>query len=128
MKVNFMICCDYATVQQGGAPILIGIFRGIHLQELPGRLSPFWLALEIECDPHEVGEHEFILRFVDDDGQTIYQDTLVGNFAKRPDYQPSFLYSASVIEIERDIYRAGTYRFDLIWQDQALAQLSIQIG
>jgi hypothetical protein len=128
MKVNFMVLCDYANRMDNGSPILCGIFRGVNIQELPGYLAPFWLAVEIEAEPNESGEHEFDLRLVDEDGQVFFQDTLLGQFKRRNDYQPSFLYCATVIHVMRPIAKRGVYRFDLVWNGEMLHQSRLDVS
>ena len=92
------------------------------------RLSPFWLALEIEAEPHEAGEHHFSLRFVDEDGNIFFEDHLIGQFKRRPDLSPSYLYMAETIEVRKEIEKRGTYRFDMVWNDQVLGQLRLEIS
>ncbi|MEI7577288.1 MAG: hypothetical protein WCK51_10370 [Armatimonadota bacterium] len=128
MKVNFMVMCEYATQQANGSPILCGIFRGITTETLPARLAPFWLALEIEAEPHEAGEHHFSLRFVDEDGNIFFEDHLIGQFKRRPDLSPSYLYMAETIEVRKEIEKRGTYRFDMVWNDQVLGQLRLEVS
>lgn len=128
MRVSFMVICEYATRQANGSPILVGIFRGITAPELPARLSPFWLAIEIEAEPHEAGEHRFKLRFVDEDGQVLFADALIGQFQRRPDLRPSYLYIAEVIDVPVEIQRPGTYRFDLSEGDEMLYQLRLEVS
>ena len=94
----------------------------------PPRLSPFWLALEIEAEPHEAGEHHFSLRFVDEDGNIFFEDHLIGQFKRRPDLSPSYLYMAETIEVRKEIEKRGTYRFDMVWNDQVLGQLRLEIS
>jgi hypothetical protein len=128
VKVNFMILCDYATRAENGSPILCGIFRGISLQELPSHIAPFWLAVEIEAEPHESGEHQFELKLVDEDGQPLFEDLLIGQFKRRSDYQPSFLYCATIIQVEKAVTRRGGYRFDLLWEGEILHQARFDIS
>jgi hypothetical protein len=128
VKVNFMILCDYATRQENGSPILCGIFRGINVDALPGLIAPFWLAVEIEADPHESGDHEFELRMVDEDGQPFFSDVLLGRFNKRSDFLPSYLYCATMIRVQRPIERRGSYRFDLYWRGEVLSQLRLDLS
>lgn len=128
MKVNFMVMCEYASQQANGSPILCGIFRGISAEKLPARLAPFWLALEVEAEPHEAGEHHFELSFVDEDGTPFYTDHLVAEFKRRSDLTPSYLYMAETIEIEREIEKRGTYRFDLTCAGDILAQVRLEVS
>lgn len=128
VKVNFMVLCDHATTQMNGSPILVGIFRGIHTHSLPGKIAPFYLAIELEAEPHEAGEHRFDLNMVDQDGNEFFHDLLFGQFNRRPDLAPSYVYAATMIHVERPIEKAGPYRFDLLWNGEMLHQLRIDIG
>lgn len=122
-----MVACQYAGQLEGGAPLLVGIFRQIHVPVLPGPFAPFWLAIELEADPDEVGEHQLELRLIDEDGRMLFREGLASVFRRRDDLGPNYSYFAEQIFVREPIERPGTYRFDLLWRDQALAQLRLEV-
>jgi hypothetical protein len=123
-----MVLCEYATQDRHGSPILAGIFRGVNAETFPAKLAPFWIAMEIEAEPNEVGEQTFYLRFVDEDGGVIQEEVLETIFHRHPQMRSSYMYAATILTIRREIFSAGTYRFDLIWNDEILQQLRLEIG
>jgi len=121
-----MVACEFAGKMQNGAPLLVGIFRQIHTS-VPGVLAPFWLALELEAQPDEVGEHRLDLRLIDEDGRTMMEAVLGSVFRRREDLGPNFSYFAEQIFLRDTIQRAGVYRFDLLWRGEALAELRLEV-
>jgi hypothetical protein len=122
-----MVACEYAGNLAGGAPLLVGIFRQIHAPALPGLLAPFYLALELEAEPYETGDHIMELQLIDEDGGILFRETLASQFRPRTDMRPNYSYFAGQITIRQPIQRPGPYRLDLHWNDQVLAQLRLDI-
>ena len=128
VQVNFMVLSSFASQLANGSPVLAGVFRGVKVDEFPTRLEPFYIAMEIEADPHEVGEHVFELRMIDEDGGVVYQNQIGAHFDQRPDYLPSYMYFCGQIFMDQPIAKEGIYRFDLVWQDQTLAQARLEVA
>jgi hypothetical protein len=123
-----MVLCEHAARLANGAPVLVGVFRGIRAEEFPAQIAPFYLAFEVEAPPHEAGEHDLLLRLIDDDGQVYFEEGIIVSFDKRLDYLPSYCYFAEQVVPRRPIERPGIYRFDLLSGDSVLAQTRLDIG
>lgn len=128
MKVNFLVLANFASTLSNGAPVLVGIFRGIRMESFPGRLEPFWMATEIEAEPHESGEHVFDVRLIDEDGRTVYENQIGAAMEARPGFLPVYMYFCGQVFVQNDIQKPGVYRFDLSWRGEDLAQARLEIG
>lgn len=107
--------------------MIAGVFRGIQIGSFPTRLDPFYLATEIEADPHETGSQEFEVRMIDEDGVLIYSNVIATDFEKRPNYLPSYMYFCGQVFVENEIKRPGLYRFDLVWKGETLGEARLEI-
>ena len=107
---------------------MAGIFRGVKVEELPARLEPFFIAMEVEADPHEFGEHVFDLRMIDEDGNVVYENQIEANFEQRPDFLPSYMYFCGQIFVANPVEKEGIYRFDLVWNNETLAQARLEVA
>lgn len=119
--------CDYATRLENGAPVLVGIFRQFSAPEFPAHLDPFFIACEVEVDPPEAGRSYFLdLQLSNEDGRILFSEQLEVEFQRRPDGNPSFCYIAGRILVEAPIERPGLYRFDLMFNDDAIGQVRLE--
>jgi hypothetical protein len=123
-----MVLCEHAARLANGAPVLVGVFRGIRSDRFPAEIVPFFLAFELEAPPHEAGEHSLVLRLIDEDGQVYFEEGVLVGFEKRPDYLPSYCYFAEQVVLRRPIERPGSYRFDLLAGDRVLIQTRLDIS
>ncbi len=123
-----MVLATFASQLANGSPVLAGVFRGVRLGQIPGQLDPFYIAMEVEADPYEAGTHTFELRMIDDDGEVLYENQIEAQFEQRPDYLSSYMYFCGQVFVEKLIPRGGVYRFDLIHQDETLAQAKLEIS
>jgi hypothetical protein len=123
-----MVLCEHAARLANGAPVLVGVFRGIRAERFPAEIGPFYLAFEVEAPPHESGEHALVLRLIDEDGQVYFEEGVLVSFEKRPDYQPSYCYFAGQVVPRRPIDKPGSYRFDLLKGDAVLIQTRLDIS
>lgn len=121
-----MVACEFAGQLDGGAPLLVGIFRHIHVPAFPAPLLPFFLAIELEADQNESGEHLFDLRLVDQDGGVLFAAGLSCHFRPHPNMGPSYSYFAERVQIHEYLPKAGTYRFDLIYRGEPIGQLRLE--
>lgn len=128
VQVNFMVLSSFASQLANGSPVLAGVFRGVQVEQFPTQLEPFFIAMEIEADPHESGEQVFDLRMIDEDGAVLYENQIGANFESRPDFLPSYMYFCGQVYLEKSIERVGIYRFDLVWNDQTLAQTRLEVA
>lgn len=127
MQATFMIPCQFADQLSGGGPIIVGVFREIRRPYFPAKLDPFFIALEIEADPDEADrEYQLLLRLVDEDGRTVYENTIELEMRRRPDMLASYVYAPLLIKIENPIPQSGAYRFDLLLGDETIAQSRIE--
>ncbi len=128
MQVGFLLLCEYASQLATGAPVLAGVFRVIGSHEFPARLDPFYVAIEIECDPFEGDRiHEMTLQMVDADGQVYYRNELSLEVHRRPDMLPSNVYSWFRVCVEREIPSPGAFRFDLLYNGDVIGQTRFEI-
>lgn len=123
-----MVLSSFASQLANGSPVLAGIFRGVKVEELPARLEPFFIAMEVEADPHEFGEHVFDLRMIDEDGNVVYENQIEANFEQRPDFLPSYMYFCGQIFVANPVEKEGIYRFDLVWNNETLAQARLEVA
>src|SRR5262249_3854829 len=128
VQVNFMVLANFASQLANGSPVLAGVFRGVRLERFPGRLEPFFIAMEIEVDPHEAGTHTFDLRLIDEDGDVFYENQIEAQFDQRPDYLSSYMYFCGQVFVERPIPKAGVYRFDLVREGSTLSQVRMEVS
>lgn len=128
MRVNFLLLSNFASQLSNGSPVIAGVFRGIQVGSLPSRLDPFFLATEIEADPHETGRQEFIVRLIDQDGVSVYENKIEAEFDERPNYLPSYMYFCGQVFIEKEIKATGLYRFDLVWNDETIGESRLEIA
>lgn len=128
VQVNFMVLSTFASQLANGSPVLAGVFRGIRAPELPTTLEPFFIAMEIEADPHEIGEHTFDLRMIDEDGTVLYENQIGAKFEQRPDFLPSYMYFCGQIFVQEPVVKTGIYRFDLVWNNETLAQARLEVA
>ena len=127
VQVSFMVLSTFASQLANGSPVIVGVFRGVKVEEFPAHLDPFFVALEIEADPHEVGHQIFELRLIDEDGAVLYDNQIGTDFQARPGFLPSYMYFCGQVFLNRPIPRPGVYRFDLEWQGRTLAQVRLEV-
>ena len=128
VQVNFMVLSSFASQLANGSPVLAGVFRGMKVGELPAQLEPFFIAMEIEADPHEAGDHVFDLKMIDEDGNVVYQNQIEARFDQRPDYLPTYMYFCGQVFVETPVTKEGVYRFDLVWNNETLAQARLEVA
>lgn len=128
VQVNFMVLSTFASQLANGSPVLAGVFRGVKAEGLPTQLEPFYIAMEIEADPHEAGMHVFDLRMIDEDGQVLYENQIEAMFEQRPDFLPSYMYFCGQVYVQQPVEKEGIYRFDLVWKEETLAQARLEVA
>jgi hypothetical protein len=110
-----------------GSPILAGIFRQFTAPTFPTHLDPFYIACEVEVDPPQAGRSYFLdLLLSDEDGRVLFTEQLEVEFQRRPDGNPSFCYIAGRIHVLSPIEKPGLYRFDLLFNDDAIGQVRLE--
>lgn len=121
MRCNFLVLCEYAARLDTGGPILMGLIRELQPPFLPIQLNPFYVASELEVDPHEADQtYELQLRMIDQDGRIYYQQEIEVEFYRRPKMRSSYAYFAGQIRVEQLIEQPGDYRFDLVHGEHVL--------
>lgn len=122
-----MVLSTFASQLANGSPVLAGVFRGVKVEQFPARLEPFFIAMEVEADPHESGDHRFELRLIDQDGKTLYENEILTQFDQRPDYLPTYMYFCGQVFVQQEVQREGVCRFDLVWNEEVLAQARLEV-
>ncbi len=121
MRCNFLVLCEYAARLDTGGPILMGLIRELRAPFLPIQLKPFYIACELEVDPHEADQTYLLaIRMIDQDGRSYFEQEVEVEFHRRPRMRASYAYFAGMIRVEALIEAAGDYRFDLVMGDHIL--------
>src|SRR5258708_4455008 len=110
MRANFMLLAEFAGLIKDGGPTISNVFRIHQVSAFP---APFeaYVAIEVEIDPHEVGIHELVLRLIDEDGASLWEEPLGAEFLARPGYMPNYAYDTP--RIRTLVLRPGIHRLDL---------------
>lgn len=128
MRVSFCVLCEFAGQMNNGSPVLVGVFRGLSVPSFPASVSPFYIAFEVEADPLEAGRDAvFEVRMIDEDGAAYFSRDVEFSIVRRPDMSPSYAYFAGLVHVERPLERAGTYRFDLVYEGDVLGQARLDV-
>lgn len=121
MRCNFLVLCEYAARLDTGGPVLMGLIRELRPPFLPIQLKPFFLACELEVDPHEADQtYELLVRMIDQDGRLYYEQEIEVEFHRRPQMRTSYAYFAGLVRVEQLIEVPGDYRFDLVMAENIL--------
>jgi hypothetical protein len=128
MRATFIVLCEGAGRTHHGSPILIGLFRGMLVPGFPSPLPPTFVAMEVECEPHEVGAHQLTLRMIDEDGRALAEHGLMFDFRTRPTYGPNYAFFAEPLPGPIIAQAPGIYRIDLIWEDQTVGSLAFEVS
>jgi hypothetical protein len=128
VRANFLLLCESAGWTTLGSPILIGLFRAVTVAGFPSPLPDMMVAMEVENDPHEVGQHTLTLRMIDEDGRTIVEHELLVEFRARPGMGPNYAYTAHPFPTHGTLlHQPGIYRLDLIWREDTLVQTTFEV-
>jgi hypothetical protein len=128
MRTSFLLLCEGAGWTHHGSPILYGLFRAVGVTGFPAHLPPMFLAMEVECDPHETGVQPFILRMIDEDGATVAESRLEFMFNEKPGMGPNYAFFAEPLPGPIPIHGPGIYRIDLLWREETLGQLTFEVN
>lgn len=121
MRCNFLVLCEYAARLDTGGPILMGLIRELAPPFLPIQLKPFFVASELEVDPHEADQTYILqLRMIDQDGRLYFEQEIEVEFFRRPQMRSSYAYFAGPVRVEQMIEVPGDYRFDLVLGENVL--------
>jgi hypothetical protein len=124
MRANFMLLAQYAGQIQNGGPTISNVFRVHHVPTFPAPFEAF-VALELEIDPHEVGQHPMALRIIDEDGLPLRELELLAEFRARPNLGPNYVYATP--HISTLVRRPGIHRLDLIYNDEIIAERTFEV-
>ncbi len=106
---------------------MIGVFRGMRLAGFPGPLRPFWVAIEVEADPDEVGVRVVDLRFVDEDGRVLWGAGIEFVFERRSNYGPNYAFFYSPFHPEIQVPSPGVYALEVVQDGVTLARTRLAI-
>jgi hypothetical protein len=127
MTVKFAFVCDAANLAQSGNLNVLGIFNSINAQKIPCTHAKFMYVANIEFHRSEVGQHDFKLSFVDEDGReiikapsgTISVGEPAGNMPANTNLMLEFLNVT--------FPRKGSYQIDLTVDRQHASSVRIQV-
>ncbi len=112
MIIDFAVVCDYALVDRFGKLSVLGIFQHIWVAQFPSVHPRLHLVVRLKGRRTEVGQHELVIRLVNEDGTEVLSGTGTVTFNEPP---------AGVLEIEAGTVlafdvpfeRAGRYAFEV---------------
>lgn len=119
-----MLLAQYAGQIQNGGPVISNVFRLHHVPSFPGPFDAY-VALELEIDPHEVGQHELLLRIIDEDGLPLREAEMVAEFRARPRAGPNYVYATP--RLSTLVRRPGLHRLDLIYKGEVIAERTFEV-
>ena len=119
-----MLLAQYAGQVRDGGPTISNVFRIHQVSEFP---APFqsYVALELEIDNHEVGQHELLLRIIDEDGSSLCEVGLTAEFRRRPTMGPIYAYATPVVSAS--VLRPGLHRLDLIHNGEIISERVFEV-
>lgn len=117
MRLTLCKLCEYAGRLETGSPMLVGLFSRMNVSQLPARLSPCYLVIEVETDPGEIGDPEpMVVRLIDEDGRML--TCAEGHLEIGPShaYAPTrtFIVFPMPWDDQFVFEREGVYRFDVV--------------
>src|SRR5262245_49713485 len=110
MKIDFAVVCDYALVDQYGKLSVIGMFHHIWVAEFPAVHPRLHLVIRLSGRRTEVGEHQVLIRLLNDDKSEIMRGDGTVVFAEPPAGVME-IEAASVLVFDVGFPRPGRYQF-----------------
>lgn len=122
MRVTICKFCDYAGTLKGEKGCLIGMFDSIAVAQFPFTHPRFHACVELDFEPAEGGTETVIeVSLVDDDGRPLFafrhEITIpIGQVGRNSRMMQDYAIDNLVFE------RPGTYRLDVRWQGEPIAE------
>ena len=80
VRVIYAHACDFATQGHNGKPVLVGVFTGITLPQIPAGIERFHVFIAVETGPEDADQEQVInVELVDPDGAVTF-----GEEARQP--------------------------------------------
>ena len=122
MEVKYAFVCQAANISQTGNLNVLGIFDHINTNKLPFQGSLTYVA-NISAHRSEVGEHNFTLGFVNDDGKSLLPP-LKGKINFTAEKQNNSI----MLNAQLSFPEAGVYHIDLTVDNMHIRTDSIVIS
>jgi hypothetical protein len=127
VKIDFAVLCDYALIDQFGKLSVLGIFEHIWVPKFPAVHPRLHLVMRLKGRRTELGEHEILIRLVDDENEEIISSDGTVSFSEPP---------AGVMEIEAGTVlvfdvpfsRPGRYEFFITVDDAIECSMPLTVG
>ena len=83
IALQFGVLCDYATMAEGGKLVIVGVFDLLTIPKDERQVLPvsFMLVARLSCRIVDGSLHEISFKFVDEDEESVIEETSLGQRA-----------------------------------------------
>src|SRR3989339_796238 len=125
MRVEVFVLCDAATSDASGKFNILGAFDTLWVTKLPAVHPQCTVALRIRFEPHEGGEHDVRVNFIDEDGNHIIPSAN-GKINVQFKGQQRAIAANLILNLQRlQLKSSGEYSIDLTIDSQGMARLPL---
>ena len=127
MHLDFAVIADYALVDQAGKLSVLGIFQHIWVQQFPAMHPRLHLVLRLKGKRTEVGEHQVLIRLLDEQNAEILGGNGNVNFAEPP-AGVTEIEAGAILVFDVPFPHAGLYRFDITIDGEQSASVPVTVS
>ncbi|MBI3741700.1 MAG: hypothetical protein HY257_08095 [Chloroflexi bacterium] len=126
MRLKLATLCDYASVSEGGKLNILGIFSNIWARSAPITHALMYLVAQMEFDFLEVGQKQFRVVLVDEDGKETLNLGGEMNVPQATSAEPANVNQIFVFN-NTTFPKFGDYEFQVSVNGETCAQISLRV-
>src|SRR5213593_3423929 len=127
MHLDFAVAADYALVDQAGKLSVLGIFQHIWVQQFPAMHPRLHLVLRLKGKRTEIGEHQVVIRLLDEQNTQILGGNGSVNFAEPP-AGVTEIEAGAILVFDVPFPHAGAYRFQITVDGEMKAAVPVTVS
>jgi hypothetical protein len=126
MQVAFALFADAANLSQEGKLNVLGVFDALQVGSMPAVHPRAHLVVRLKGDPSDVGRHTVTLRWVNPQGNELWNSTGDLNVGQPP-AGVTEMDLPLIAQIDLPIDVAGAYRMTVSLDDRQSAEVVVQV-
>ena len=127
MNVDLAVTCDYAVIDRFGKLSVLGIFSHIWVAKFPAVHPRLHLVLHLTGRRTEIGDHQVLIRLLNEEGAEIINGDGRVTFAEPPAGVLE-ISTGCVLVFDVPFQAAGTYRFEISVDGEVKTEIPITVA
>lgn len=130
VEKQLALIADSANISVEGKLNILGEFDTLYAEAVPVRHPTLWFVAKLLLDSRDVGERRFMLRLVDEDGNTVLPPLIMGVTIPPPGPEAAGERKSLPIVLmvsDATLPRFGAYVFELRVDGEVLAEVPLHV-